>query len=341
MNRKQISPKKKPAQSVVDDPLYYNMEAKLMKIKDRIQRAGVRLLWAAAIPIQTEARRFLARQNAIKRMCGILTIQAVFLRWYERDSLEDNHYCSTQIQRVVRGYLATMHVFEDLYSITIVQSIVRMHLAINKAVDRLSSIIAIQSWWRGVSTRYEIGEREYSAIAIQSNWRRYLCQMAYQFDIIDIIIVQSIVRRRNAIKARDALVADEENYCATKIQSTWRSYDCSMTFVSCLLLCTIFTLRNLTISAFLSCQVHTLAEVITVQTVVRRWSTVRCLAVVCLHCLVRCFLARKRFSNDKAIHYLVTRSVSATKIQAVWRSYSAQVQMLVSIVNIIVIQVRA
>jgi hypothetical protein len=33
MNRKQISPKKKPAQSVVDDPLYYNMEAKLMKIK--------------------------------------------------------------------------------------------------------------------------------------------------------------------------------------------------------------------------------------------------------------------------------------------------------------------
>lgn len=38
-----------------------------MKIKDPIQRAGVRLLWAAAIPIQTQARRFLARQLAIKR----------------------------------------------------------------------------------------------------------------------------------------------------------------------------------------------------------------------------------------------------------------------------------
>ena len=43
------------------------MEEKLLKIKDPIQRAGVRLLWAAAIPIQTQSRRFLARQIAIQR----------------------------------------------------------------------------------------------------------------------------------------------------------------------------------------------------------------------------------------------------------------------------------
>ena len=53
------------------------MEARLSSIKDPIQRAGVRLLWAAAIPIQTQARRFLARQVAIRRMCAVLTIQAV------------------------------------------------------------------------------------------------------------------------------------------------------------------------------------------------------------------------------------------------------------------------
>ena len=53
------------------------MESQLMQIKDPIQRVGVRLLWAAAIPIQTQARRFLARQAAIKRMCAVLTIQAV------------------------------------------------------------------------------------------------------------------------------------------------------------------------------------------------------------------------------------------------------------------------
>ena len=37
----------------------------------------MRLLWAAAIPIQTQARRFLARQHAIKKMCAVLTIQSV------------------------------------------------------------------------------------------------------------------------------------------------------------------------------------------------------------------------------------------------------------------------
>ena len=49
----------------------------MLQIKDPIQRAGVRLLWAAAIPIQTQARRFLARQQAIKKMCAVLTIQSV------------------------------------------------------------------------------------------------------------------------------------------------------------------------------------------------------------------------------------------------------------------------
>jgi hypothetical protein len=173
---------------------------------------------------------------------SVIQIQAVFRGWYARDSLEDNHYCATQIQRVVRGYLATMHVFEDLYSITIVQSVVRMHLAINKAVDRLSSVIAIQAWYRGVNTRYEMGEREYSAIAIQSHWRRYLCQMSYQFDIIDIIIVQSIARRRNAIREREFLEVEQKDLCAVKIQSAWRSYDCSMTYVSYFLVSGLFKL---------------------------------------------------------------------------------------------------
>jgi len=329
-NRYSYSTKKKNTPSFVDDPNYYSMEHRLMQIKDPIQRAGVRLLWAAAIPIQTQARRYLARQLAIKKMCAVLTVQSFIRRWlaerdleialwsaiqiqaawrgwFARDSLEDNHYCATQIQRVVRGYLATMHVFEDLYSITIVQSVVRMHFAINKAVDRLSSIIVIQAWYRGVQCRCQCREREYSAIAIQSNWRRYMSQISYQFDIIDIIIVQSIVRRRKAILMRKGL-------CATKIQAAWRSYDCSMAYV------------------------HTLADVITVQSVVRRWLTLRKLAAIRIQCAMRVFLARKHFAKDKALYILVTRHASATKIQSVWRSYCAQVQMLVSIVNIIVIQ---
>lgn len=181
--------------------------------------------------------------------------------------MEDNHYCATQIQRITRGYLATMHVFEDLYSITIVQSVVRRFLTINKAVDRLSSIIAIQAWYRGIRAREAAEDRFYSAIAIQSTWRRYMCQMTYQFDIIDIIIVQSIVRRRQALQLRKKTAA-----------------------------------------------------------------------VVRIQTLARAIIARNKFVAKKSMHDLVTRHTSATKIQTCWRSYSAQVKMLMTIVNIIVIQ---
>jgi len=181
--------------------------------------------------------------------------------------LEDNHYCATQIQRITRGYLATMHVFEDLYSITIVQSVVRRFLAINLAVDRLSSIIAIQAWYRGIRAREVADEKVFSAIAIQSTWRRYVCQMTYQFDIIDIIIAQSIVRRKQAMQLRKKTAA-----------------------------------------------------------------------IVRIQALARAIIARNKFVRAKSMRYLVTRHTSATKIQSCWRSYSAQVKMLTTIVNIIVIQ---
>lgn len=73
--------------------------------------------------------------------------------------------------------------------------------------------------------------------------------------------------------------------------------------------------------------------------VVRRWLAIRNLAAVRIQCIVRVALAKKRFTEDRALYILVTRQTSSTKIQAIWRSYSAQVQMLISIVNIIVIQV--
>ncbi len=80
---------------------YCQIEPRLGQIKDPIQRAGVRLLWAAAIPIQTQARRFMARQAAIKRMCAVLTIQAVsaystyriFHRNIDNKFMLTPHYC--------------------------------------------------------------------------------------------------------------------------------------------------------------------------------------------------------------------------------------------------------
>jgi hypothetical protein len=56
---------------------------------------------------------------------------------------------------------------------------------------------------------------------------------------------------------------------------------------------------------------------------------------------MRMFLAKKSFAEEMSMYTLVTRHASATKIQASWRSYCAQVQMLLDLVNVIVIQVSA
>ncbi|KAL7548853.1 hypothetical protein ACHAWF_012121, partial [Thalassiosira exigua] len=236
-------------------------------------------------------RRWLAERDLEIAVWSAIQIQAAFRGWFARDSLEDNHYCATQIQRVVRGYLATMHVFEDLYSITVVQSVVRMHQAINVAVDRLSSIIAIQSWWRGVKARDRIEEMEYGAVAIQAHWRRYLAQMSYQFDVIDVIIVQSVVRR-------------------------WRTRR------------HLATLRLQCWSRVLAAQTR-YREKLAIQTLVmRHMAATQIQARWRSHSAWRGCRARGTYELER----------SAVKIQSCWRSYSAQVHMLVSIVNVIVIQ---
>ena len=150
---------------------------------DPIQRAGIRLLSAAAIPIQTEVRRYLAQRRTLAMFRALVRIQcfvrrwraerhlrthvesatqiqAAFRGWIARDTLEDEHYCATQMQRIVRGHIASIRVY--------------------KMLDDL--------------------RRHRQATVIQTAWRTYSAQLSYQFDIVDIIIVQSIARRKAAYR---------------------------------------------------------------------------------------------------------------------------------------------
>ena len=52
-------------------------------------------------------RRWLA-----ERIVEIVIWSAIHRQWFAHDSLEDSHYCATEIQRVVHGYLSTMQVFD-------------------------------------------------------------------------------------------------------------------------------------------------------------------------------------------------------------------------------------
>lgn len=327
-------PFKAPKQfSMKSDPVLRSVA----HIQDPIQRAGAMILSAAAIPIQTEIRRYLGVKHREDRFWAIIVVQSYFRRWkaelyrYKylycatriqaafrgwlcRDTLEDKHYCATLIQKVARGYLATMQVYEDLYNITVVQSLVRRNLAIKAAEDRYRNIIRIQSLWRAKQVRVEMEYIKWSAVKIQTAFRRYTAKLNYQFTIVDVIIVQSIVRRKAAQKKVEQLRAQRIQDSATTIQKYWRCYDCTMNYL------------------------HTVADILIVQSVVRRWLSKR--YVVRYRCIREQEMAAKiQLACRMWISRVRVRKMRAARdIQKVWRGYLAYTNMLFSLVHIIICQ---
>ena len=221
---------------------------------DPMQRLGMRLLSSAIIPIQTEVRRFLASRQALTRMWALIVIQAHTRRFLARKKFEkamdsaitiqsvlrghlarneviDKHICAIEIQRYVRGYLATMQVYEDIYKVTLVQSLVRMRIAMDYAAYRMSLIIQLQAIARGFLTRRRNARLHSCATQIQSSWRCFYNRLNYQFDLLDIIIVQSLWRKKLGVRIADRKVAERRNVAATLIQAGWRAYDCRMDFL--------------------------------------------------------------------------------------------------------------
>lgn len=249
-----------------------------------------------------------------------------------------------------------------------------MHLAINDAVDRLSSIIAIQSWWRGIKARDHIEEMEYSAVAVQANWRRYLAQMSYQFDIIDVIIVQSVARRWETCRT----------LAAVRLQCSARTMFAKMRYRENLAMYNLVTRHSAATRIQARWRSHTaqmsLLHFIAATRIQARWRSfaaqmdlLHCIASTRIQAAWRCHVAREEFLIYRSAvkiqtcyrryvameDFLIYRSAikiqacyrrhvaiedfvlerSAMKIQSTWRSYTAQVHMLISIVNVIVIQV--
>jgi len=379
-------------------PEHYNRRtdpvlASVAHIKDPIQRAGAMILSAAAIPIQAEMRRYLAVKEREDRAWGVVVIQTYFRRWkaelarYKylycatriqsafrgwlvRDTLQDKNYCATQIQKIARGYLATMTVYENLYNITVVQSIARRNAGIRMAEDRYRKICVIQGLWRGKQCRRELNYLHWTAQKIQTTWRGYTAKLNFQFDIVDIIIVQSIARRRAAIDLANRMRVERVNNAATVIQKSWRSYDCTMNYL------------------------HAVADILIAQSVVRRWIARRYVSnyrnnlhfsmSLRIQMGTRSWMARTRLKKERAARdiqkvwrgfwgytgyvftladiIIVQKSVRARQarkkvaamaktrddknqyeaammIQKTWRGYTAQMEMLFNLVHIIIVQV--
>ena len=285
-------------------------------IKDPIQRAGVRLLSKAAIPIQTCARQYLARQEASNRMQATLVLQSFFRQWQSeaflraykhactkvqaafrswsvREAVAFEHYNATQIQKVVRGYIAMAYVYDTLYWVARVQATMRGKLARLRLTRqkqlRQRSAQKLQAWNRGCLARKEAGLIRAAACCIQAQYKAHVGQIAYKHTVSNIVLTQSVARQFLANKEMQKRRSAEIDKAARRIQATWRGFQGYTDYI------------------------FALVDILVLQRSMRK-----CLAV-------------KKVNS-------IRRNQAAVKIQAQWRRQKALIGMLYDLVHIIIAQ---
>jgi hypothetical protein len=233
----------------------------------------------AAVVIQTAVRRFLAEIRAMERLYAVQVIQTAICRWMvrrtdpslheyrvvrkgvsrmpspvpspkkKRDELRSSSYHddATIIQRCWRGWWAREGIEVDHYAAMQIQRVFR-------------------GWW----AREALEVDRYCAIEIQRVIRGYLGRMSYIYDLYCVIVAQSVARRylafyESAVRLANVLyiqaiyrgyrvrselmryVQQGQEVAATMIQAQYRSYDAQMNLI------------------------NTLADILIVQSVARRW----------------------------------------------------------------------
>jgi hypothetical protein len=89
-------------------------------------------------------------------------------------------------------------------------------------VFSIADILVVQRTVRGWLSQREALRRRHDkqAIKIQTQWRRYKAQMSTLYELVHLIIVQSVIRRWVALKRVRQL--RREIWAAGKIQARWR-----------------------------------------------------------------------------------------------------------------------
>ncbi|CAJ1955091.1 unnamed protein product [Cylindrotheca closterium] len=303
------------------------------EILDPMQQAGLKMLSATIIPMQAQVRRFLAMRRALTRMWALIVIQAHTRRWIAekhyrstlqsaitiqaivrghlaRDDLDFKHVCAIEIQRVMRGYMSTMKVYEDIYKITVIQSYVRMKQAVDTASWKMAHIVQLQSVFRGFLVRRRQEYQQICAIAIQANWRRFYHRLNYQFDLLDIIIAQSVLRKTMAKKKVEGIRRGRLDKAAAAIQSKWRQIRCTLLYV------------------------QDMADILVVQSTLRRYLArkrtrlIRDYWVIPAQAYARGYLGRRALEKHRA----------ARKIQSAWRGFVSYADYMFCIADIVNVQ---
>ncbi|KAL7499763.1 hypothetical protein ACHAWT_010731 [Skeletonema menzelii] len=180
----------------------------------------------------------------------------------------------------------------------LIQGQVRRFLAIKSYQTVLQGCVTLQSLFRGVRLRERVIEMNDAARDIQKMWRGYDSKVRYGFDLLDILTVQSVVRRFLACK-RVAL-SSKRTDASIQIQKIWRGY-CQQIQYGFVLL-DIITAQSV-IRRFLDVKRanERLTGIVKIQSAARVWkakrTVARCLdAIIKIQSFLRKSLALKHFA---------------------------------------------
>lgn len=334
-----VTPRQKPA----GRNRFNFVPTKESEIKDPIQRAGRRLLSKAAVPIQTVARRYIAKREAVNRMWALIVIQSAFRRWRCEVNLQASLHSAKVVQTAFRGWFIREKVKDMHFSATQIQKIVRGHLAAAHVYDTIYYVVRIQALLRGCySRKCDVKKREAAAM-IQKYCRGHLTR----FNLIGASKVLPIQALYRGHKARREMKASFT--AVSLIQSTWRSYSARMSFQ------------------------FQIVDVIIVQSIARRWAACRRTKILkhmehgpaghsaaqkiqaswrgyqCytdyIFALVDILVAQRTVrqwlavKKANALRQETKQEKAAIQLQKQWRRHKAQLTLLYSMVHIIIVQV--
>ena len=288
------------------------------------------------ILIQNFVRMKMAINKATMRMTMIIKIQADWRRYCVMRRMEYAHFNATEIQRCVRGYLTTMAVYEELYKITIIQNIFRMKKARAIVVTRKKLVFQTQAIVRGFILRTRLCKIRQKAVTIQTAWRCFYYRMIYQFNLLDIIIAQSVWRRKKAHRVTAEKRHIVHTRAVTVIQTRWRCYDAHMTYLQ-------FQIENRAatmIQAQWRCYdtsmdyLHYLADVLIVQSMVRRWFALRRVTRI----VEENSIVVQRIARGFLGRLIVKKTKAAIQIQKTWKGFVTFADYMFTIADIVIVQ---
>jgi len=164
-------------------------------------------------------------------------IQSTFRGFWVRDCLDVDHYCATSIQTAYRSRSCRKKYLHDLARIILVQSWWRRNVARDLAANTLAYVIFIQAVFRGFRVRRrfkayrakKLRVMKIAATVVQSKWRSFAAESQFIRVLVDILIVQTIVRRwlarRQAALLRDGLEKEQLLRSSSKTQNAVGSRD--------------------------------------------------------------------------------------------------------------------